>query len=128
MRPIAPPEPEPAAATYFHPVPMGPVFGPRSEQPDGVEAESTPLLPEQFAPRPLAPQLLPIPQSESGELNPRGDLPPPSEDESDDGDDEGLPERDGRAAARPTAGRGQLRFPATAATATVTGWRIAKRR
>lgn len=127
MRPIAPAEPEPAASTYFHPIPMRPVFGLRSEQPDGIEAESKPLPPDQLAPRPLTPNLLlPIPQAESGEEAPSGDLPPPSKAEEDDGgDNDDLPQTGESAAGRRTAGRGQLRFP-TSTTATVTGWRIAQ--
>lgn len=37
--------PEPQAPDYFHPVPTYPVFGPRSEQPDGIEPELQPLSP-----------------------------------------------------------------------------------
>lgn len=107
---------------------MRPVFGTRSELPDGIEAESKPLSSEELAPQPLTPNLLlPIPQSESGQEDPGGNLPPPSENESDDGHDEGLPQTDEPPASRRTAGRGQLRFP-TASTATVTGWRIARRK
>ena len=34
-----------AAPSYFHPVPTYPVFGPRSEQPDGIEPTMQPLIP-----------------------------------------------------------------------------------
>jgi hypothetical protein len=37
--------PEMAAPGYFNPVPTYPVFGPRSEEPDGIEAEEQPLAP-----------------------------------------------------------------------------------
>lgn len=39
------PAPEAAAPSYFHPVPTYPVFGPRSEQPDGIEPQMQPLMP-----------------------------------------------------------------------------------
>lgn len=105
---------------------MRPVFGTRSEQPDGIEAEGKPLSSEELAPRPLAPNLLlPIPQSAPSDAGPHDDLPPPAEsDEGDDGDEDDLPNTD-ESAGRRTAGRGQLRFP-TSTTATVTGWRVAQ--
>lgn len=40
-----PAEPEMEAPNYFHPVPTYPVFGPRSEQPDGIDPQLQPLLP-----------------------------------------------------------------------------------
>jgi hypothetical protein len=40
------PAPETEAPGYFQPVPTYPVFGPRSEEPDGIEPELQPLLPD----------------------------------------------------------------------------------
>lgn len=41
-----PAQPEMAAPGYFQPVPTYPVFGPRSEEPDGIEPEMQPLMPD----------------------------------------------------------------------------------
>ncbi|HET6880017.1 MAG TPA: hypothetical protein VFI31_07670 [Pirellulales bacterium] len=38
--------PEMAAPGYFHPVPTYPVFGPHSEEPDGIETALQPLEPD----------------------------------------------------------------------------------
>lgn len=63
--PLAP-DPEPAGPSYFHPIPTRPVFGPRSEQPDAIEAPT--LMP------------LPAPTQDDGTMTPL--LSPPSSDES----------------------------------------------
>jgi hypothetical protein len=42
---VAAPAPEPPAPSTFHPVPMRPVFGARSEEADGYEAPARPLTP-----------------------------------------------------------------------------------
>ena len=42
---VAPPAPEPPGPSKFHPVPMRPVFGGRSEEADGYEAPARPLTP-----------------------------------------------------------------------------------
>jgi hypothetical protein len=39
------PAPEREAPSYLHPVPTYPVFGPRSEEPDGIEPDLQPLSP-----------------------------------------------------------------------------------
>jgi hypothetical protein len=130
VRDAAPPEPEETAPTYFHPVPMGPVFGPRSEQPDGIEEEAKPLSPEMLPPLPpSATPLLPIPQSMPVERGPGGELlPPASSEELGDEPDEDPPAGN-EASNRPSrAGRGQLRFPASSSAAVVTGWRVAQPR
>jgi len=41
-----PAEPEMAAPGYFQPVPTYPVFGPRSEEPDGIEPQMQQLMPD----------------------------------------------------------------------------------
>lgn len=41
-----PAHPEMEAPAYFHPVPTYAVFGPRSEQPDGIEPQMQPLMPD----------------------------------------------------------------------------------
>jgi hypothetical protein len=67
--------PEPQAPGYFHPVPTYPVFGPRSEQPDGIEPDL----------QPMSPGGMPGMESEPLPAPPDADL---SDDESMDGDNE----------------------------------------
>ncbi|HQU44062.1 MAG TPA: hypothetical protein PK867_14680 [Pirellulales bacterium] len=39
-------QPEMTTPTFLYPVPTYPVFGPRSEEPDGIEPQLQPLMPE----------------------------------------------------------------------------------
>ena len=61
-----PAHPEMAAPGYFQPVPTYAVFGPRSEQPDGIEPQMQPLMPDE--PSGLEGEPLPMPtRQDTGE-------------------------------------------------------------
>lgn len=102
--PLAP-DPEPAGPSYFHPVPTQPVFGPRSEQPDAIEAPT--LIP------------LPAPTEEDDSMAPL--LTPPSSDQS-EADEPDTDEPPTKTAPDTGSSTKLRRLPAPGATE-LTGWK-----
>jgi hypothetical protein len=100
------PAPEREAPGYLHPVPTYPVFGPRSEEPDGIEPELQPMLP-------------------SGSPRMQGEpLPPPEDDsllEDDTDDDVSMEEADD------DEENGDLKLAAPQQLVQHTGWKPARR-
>lgn len=103
------PDPEPAGPSYFHPVPTRPVFGPRSEQPDGIDGQT--LIP------------LPAPAQEAQPMMPL--LPAPDAGDSKD-DDTSIDEPPSDAAPDPSSStRFRLRRLPKGREAKLTGWKAA---
>ena len=102
------PVPEREAPGYLHPVPTYPVFGPRSEEADGIEPELQPMLPD-------------------GSPGTQGEpLPPPRNEgllEDDVDDDVSLEEADDDEEEE----RGELKLAAPKQLVQSAGWRPAKR-